>query len=74
MGGRPGSGLSSSSALVCAATLAFLAAAGARPPKAVSLAALGHGYQGDSLWGGCCERKDVIGSADDSAPVCTSCC
>ena len=40
MGGRPGSGLSSSSALVCAATLAVLAAIGERPPKAVSLAAL----------------------------------
>ena len=42
MGARPGSGLSSSSALVCAAMLAVLAAGGARPPKAVSLAAQGH--------------------------------
>ena len=38
-GARPGSGLSSSSALVCAATLAVLAAGGVRLLKAVSLSA-----------------------------------
>lgn len=77
MGGRPGSGLSGSSALVCAATLAVLAAAGARPAKAVSLAALGHTYRGHSqaLRGGrCCECAVMTGLAADREAVCTSCC